>query len=367
VRRELERIEVPGEHEARERSWELVRAAYRAREPVGRRVGLVRPLLAAAALVLVAAALSPPGRAVLDAVRETIAEDESQGLTLPAPGRLLVESTRGAWIVSADGAKRFLGPFRDPTWSPHGLYVGAVRGSELVAVDPKGTRRWGLPDRRAAEPRWAPSGFRIAYLARDGLRVVAGDGTGDRLLDARSARVAPAWRPGAAHVLAYADAAGRVTAVDVDSRRRLWRTPAGRRVAQLEWSTDGRRLLVRRARFVDVLTAAGAPWTGVRIPNGVVTAAAFRPGSHGIAVAYRKGGRTQVFAEGVRRILFAGAGDVDDLVWSPNGRWLLVSWSAARQWVFVRAAGRPRVLTASSLERQFEGSELPEIGGWTAP
>ena len=33
MRRELERIELPGEHEARERSWAVVRTAFSEREP----------------------------------------------------------------------------------------------------------------------------------------------------------------------------------------------------------------------------------------------------------------------------------------------------------------------------------------------
>src|ERR671934_220788 len=40
---------------------------------------------------------------------------------LPAPGRLLVESSEGPWVVQPDGSKRLLGRFLDASWSPHGL------------------------------------------------------------------------------------------------------------------------------------------------------------------------------------------------------------------------------------------------------
>ena len=64
MRKRLEQIEIPGEHEARERSWAVVRAAFAEREPAPRRRSW-KPI-AAVAMVLVAVAglLSPPGRAV---------------------------------------------------------------------------------------------------------------------------------------------------------------------------------------------------------------------------------------------------------------------------------------------------------------
>ena len=45
MRKELEQIEIPAEHEARERSWAVVRAAFAEREPqAARRSGsLSRP------------------------------------------------------------------------------------------------------------------------------------------------------------------------------------------------------------------------------------------------------------------------------------------------------------------------------------
>ena len=58
---------VPGEREAQERSWEIVRAAWAARDRHARpRTLHVWPAVAfAAALAIVAAVVSPPGRAVL--------------------------------------------------------------------------------------------------------------------------------------------------------------------------------------------------------------------------------------------------------------------------------------------------------------
>ena len=93
VKRELEQIEIPNEHEARVRSLAVVREAFAEREPQPRRRSW-KPLAAIAiALVVVAGLLSPPGRAVLDDIREVVGVEKAQPalFSLPAPGRLLVD------------------------------------------------------------------------------------------------------------------------------------------------------------------------------------------------------------------------------------------------------------------------------------
>ena len=64
------------------------------------------PLVAAvAAAVLLAAAISPPGRALVGSVRDAVTDEKvttRPALTsLPAPGTLLVNSKNGPWIVSS--------------------------------------------------------------------------------------------------------------------------------------------------------------------------------------------------------------------------------------------------------------------------
>ena len=58
---------------------------------------------------------------------------------------------------------------------------------------------------------------RIAYFSRGALRVVGGDGMGDRLLDAQAAEQAPVWQPGPGHRLAYATRDGLVRIIDADT------------------------------------------------------------------------------------------------------------------------------------------------------
>ena len=67
--------------------------------------------------------------------------------------------------------------------------------------------------------------------------------------------------------------------------------------------------------------------------------------------------------------IFSGAG-LGPLVWSPNGRWLLISWPAADQWIFVRttvARGR-RLLAVSRIAEQFAPGRqprgYPRLDGW---
>jgi hypothetical protein len=70
---------------------------------------------------------------------------------------------------------------------------------------------------------------------------------------------------------------------------------------------------------------------------------------------------------GTPRQLFAGAG-LRQLAWSPDGRWLLVGWPAADQWVFIHTVGQPRIIAVSRIAEQFGGLGLrdafPSLEGW---
>ena len=85
---------------------------------------------------------------------------------------------------------------------------------------------------------------RIAYLSGAGLRVVGGDGRGDRLLARGVTLVAPAWRPRTHHV-AYVDHAGKVTVRNADTGMVLWSAEAQERQPHSNGPGDGRYLLAR--------------------------------------------------------------------------------------------------------------------------
>jgi hypothetical protein len=379
VKRELQRVEIPGEYDARRRTWEIVREAYEEREPVTWPRRHARQLaFAAAAVAIVAAAVTPPGRSVVNSIRDAVGREKVAGVRnaqrelvrLPASGRLLVQSPRGAWIVQRDGSRRLLGRYDDASWSPHGLFVaGVLRGRELVTLEPNGTVRWEKPHReRLAYPRWSYEGFRIAYLAGSTLRVIVGNGTADRLVGPADAGVAPAWRPGT-HEVAYVGSNGWVRVVDADARKLLWRTPPGPDgVRALTWSDDGSRLLVLGRRSVTGYLASGRLIK--RVPTlGPSRAAAFAPGSHRFALTVASNvllvdGDTMRFPS---RPLFTGPPALGEAAWSPNGRWLLIGWPAADQLVFARVGRSPKLVAVSNVSRQFLSRSFPGIGGWTVP
>jgi WD40 repeat protein len=376
----LRDIPLPDERQAEERGWRVVRAAFEGHQPFRRPARVRRWLIAITVGVLILAiGLSPAGAKVADLFRDVTGVGQNHAkpalTSLPAPGRLIVTSGRGPWIVGQDGSKRLLGSYRDATWSPHGLFVAATGGHELTALEPDGTVRWSLASSdRVSDPVWAPSGIRIAYRAGPSVRVVAGDGTDDRLLAKRAARTPPAWAPEVdRNVLTFVGQDEAVHAVDVESGRTLWRSPPfGGGVKSLQWSSTGRLLVLARSFFVVLGERGGAIAKGPT--GGPAEAAAFSPDGKTIALARRNGASstlallpTASTGPPTRR-LFAGPGRFTGLAWSPDGTWILLGWRDADQWLFIRPADR-RVVAVSRISRQFAPGangavSFPRIAGW---
>jgi hypothetical protein len=345
-----------------DKAWEVVKRAFDERTPAPRRHASNRLLLAGfatAVSVVVVAALSPPGRAVFHSVREAVGIEHAQPalFSLPAPGRLLVVSSDngGVWLVKSNGFLRKLGPYSDAEWSPHGLYVIATEGNELVAFDLDGGVRWKLARHDPAAPRWegTMTDTRIAYLAASGLRVVAGDGTGDHLLDAYAGEVAPAWDPARLHTLAYYS--GGAIVLRRAGGSLVWRAPIKVLPAALEWSSDGQYLAVRSTKQIVVIDRRGRVHRTISMLGAELRQATFKPGTHEVAVVVRAAGRSEVRIvdvdhPGHARLLFAGPGTFGDVEWSPAGDWLLVNWPDANQWVFIKGK---QVRAVGNIREQF--------------
>lgn len=378
MKRSLEQIDIPGEHEARTRTWETVRAAFETRERVTWPRRHARSLaLAAGVAAIVAAALTPPGRSVVNSVRDAVGREKVVGVRpahrelvrLPAAGQLLVSSPDGSWVVSGSTRRR-LGPYEMPSWSPHGLFVAAVKDFELYALDPKGNVRWSRGRKQVlALPRWSYEGYRVAYFSNDTLRVSVGDGSGDWGLGNANPRVAAAWRPGT-HQLAYIGIDGSVRLADADARKVLWKHPAGADgVRALLWSDDGEVLLALGRSSVTVFRSDGRI-VGRAPTKGSSTAAAFRPRSHTFALVVAQM-VVLVNSDTLRfpsRALFTARARLGTVTWSPDGRWLLVAWPSADQFVFVRVGTPPKLVAVSNVARQFDPAAIvprfPQVAGW---
>jgi len=387
LRERLADYRTPDEAAAKQRAWRVIERGLAERSvdsrPPRRRRG--RLVLAAVAAVTVAVgALTPPGAAVAEWIRDAVRPGQENArpalLRLPAEGRLLVNSEEGPWIVGRGGSMRRLGDYTDARWSPRGLFVIATRGRQLVALDQVGEVRWSLARARAVNsPAWSPDGFRVAYLAGRSLRVVNGDGSGDSLLASAVASTEPSWRPGqgASHEVAFADSRGRVTIADTDSGRTLWRSRPGPVPAQLAWTPDGRRLVVLEPTVLRVLDNDGTSIARAAMPAGSdARAMAIGPAGQSVAVIRELGpARSEVVslplndptAAGART--FAGDGRFTDLAWSPDGRWLLVAWREADQWLFIRSARARKIEAVSNISRQFDPGgrgrgTFPALGGW---
>jgi hypothetical protein len=62
-----------------------------------------------------------------------------------------------------------------------------------------------------------------------------------------------------------------------------------------------------------------------------------------------------------RHVVFRGTGVFDQVTQSPDGRWLLVSWPTANQWVFLRLHPR-RIVGVARIAQQF--GRGARVAGW---
>ncbi|HWF34016.1 MAG TPA: hypothetical protein VG295_01555 [Solirubrobacteraceae bacterium] len=378
ARRQLTQLRAPHEAGAEERAWTVVRAAYRQGLPARRRTPRARLLLVPVLAALAAGvALTPAGATVGRWLRHALGEPHAASalFSLPSPGRVLVSGRDGTWIVSPSGAKRRLGAWPQASFSPNGLYVAVASGNTLAAVDPLGTPAWTLTRPAVRDPRWwPPLGYLVAYLSRSTLRVVGGNGLNDRLLAARVARVAPAWRPGMAAQVAYVAASGRIVVRDAQTAAVSWQTAPGPQPIALGWSRDGTRLLVLERDRALVYSPVGRLVSHIALaPTAPARAGALSPDGRTLALVRGGPGDAVLFSVAVANPspapVFSGAG-LGQVAWSPNGRWLLLTLPAADQWIFVRiTVGRgQRLLAVSRVAEEFAPGRPPRgypgVDGW---
>ena len=355
-------LDVPIPDGAEERAHRVAMAAFAAHRPAQRRRAYWKPAIAVAAVAVAAGVLaSPPGRSVINSIRQAVGVENAQRelFSFPSSGRILVQSGQGPWVVDASGSRRLLGRYREASWSPFGRFVVGSRANEVVALDPSGNVHWTLARPGARSARWGGlrANTRLAYVADDGLHVVAGDGTGDRLL-VPGATGPFAWQSRSLSKLAYVTGS-EVRFEDTDTGDVLWRANRGSSepVERIAWSASGSELLVVSAHAIRVFDSGGKLVTRA---DGSTLDATFVGGSDEIAVLRTNG---NVIVLGVPGVIFRASG-LGQIVSAPDGRWLLLTWPAANQWVFVRAHGTHVIHAYSGVARQFGGGSFPTISGW---
>jgi hypothetical protein len=390
----LREAPVPGADDAERRGLAVMTRALAEREP-RRRPALPRLAIALTAATLIAALLlTPAGADVRDWIDDVLTagvRDAEPALTeVPGGGRLLVASSEGSWVVQSDGSRRLIGRYGNATWSPHGLFVATTSGRTLSAVEPDGTAHWSLSARAPVyDPLWSPSGFRIAYRAGATLRVVAGDGTGDAPLDRGVGPVPAVWLPQGPHLLSYLDHRGALRIINTDTGEAVGSTMAPAGTTAIGWAPDGSRLLeatrhalllreVRVGKVADDMSFG--PVRRVPLPSGAtVRDASFSSRSEVIAALLRLPARGErpprsalVLidpAELSLRPLFTTPGRLRDLLWSPNGRRILIPWPDADQWLFIPVGGAGRVRAIAGIAAEFApgrpgNARFPRIDGW---
>jgi hypothetical protein len=152
-----------------------------------------------------------------------------------------------------------------------------------------------------------------------------------------------------------------VNVASADSGRRVWRSAPVAQPAQLLWSAGGDRLLVLTPRRLSLFDASGRLVAARGVPAGAEAEhAVWSPRGHRLAVVRttRATGHSEVAVLDARRglrerLLPAGPGRFGAPAWSPDGRWLLLPWPGADQWLFLRPAGARRVLAVANIARQF--------------
>ena len=171
-------------------------------------------------------------------------------------------------------------------------------------------------------------------------------------------------------MLAYASTDGRVRVVEADGEQ-LWTADPGAPPEQLLWSDDaGLLLVVTAGRRHPLYKAGGEPAGVLETPEGQdVLDAAFAPGSRDVAYSVfdPESGASTIRLEGEQ--LQQGRGRLEDLVFSPNGSWLLTGWPEADQLLFLRLPGVSRIVAVPDIRREFDpggtgATAFPRVAEW---
>jgi Tol biopolymer transport system component len=280
----------------------------------------------------------------------------SSGPLTAAFGRIAVEGDGDVVVVGAkSGHKHEVAVFVQsaPAWSPDGREVayaanGAIRATRVESRKERMIVRIGRAF--SVGPSWSPDGRRLAFAIHGAyggaawLVVVGRDGRKRHTLDASAGSYqVPQWSPDGRRI-AYLRDSGDFSAVWIvrpdGGGRRLLRRGVFDYPDSLSWSPDGDRIaFVGLAGGNDTraaLVVARANGTQPRVVADAggepdqATVGSVRWSPAGGRIAFLRWGQDAetedalcvVDPQGRRERLLVRAPYIDDVTWSPDGRWL---------------------------------------------
>jgi Tol biopolymer transport system component len=204
-----------------------------------------------------------------------------------------------------------------PRWSPEGKRIvfqsGAPQLTEgqiyVMNADGSGKRRLTSPSQGDnILPAWSPKGSRIAFVSgRDGYaRVYAMDARGrnQRPLTPKGLQGAfPTWAPDGKKLAFGCPSGGKpaICTVTVPGERvtTIWKAPAGFGVLGLDWSPDGRRILLMggpgQTPDVYVVGATGKGLRRLTTDPANDSYPAWSPDGHRIVFSSNRSGGTELY------------------------------------------------------------------------
>lgn len=204
-------------------------------------------------------------------------------------------STRGAVVVYdtqrvLEEAATRIAQGVEPVWSPDGrtiAYTNPRDGLHLVAPDGSNDRRIAAGDR----PAWSPDASRLAYHRQGAIFVANGDGSGERRLTAGERA---SWSPDGSWLAVLREGEGLTHLVRADGSV-VQRIGPG---APVQWSPGGDELVLRDAagvvRVVDLDT-----WDLRRIAEDVAAVSVIPDHWDRVATVLAVGRRSEVYVAGM--------------------------------------------------------------------
>ena len=334
-------------------------------------------VVAVAALAVALAVLSPPGRAVIDSLRAGDRRRARRARALLA-ARARADRRGRARRRVGRLRRRLEAPARrlpEASWSPFGRFVVAARAHELAALEPDGTVRWTLARPRRRLPALGRHRDRHAHrLPRRPRACTSSPATAPATPTSGCRRPRASLPPGSPPPRAASCCSptptrrGRVHVV----RARLAHEPlhdgarAGADPARVVERRPAAARACRRGGCASTTSTATSSSRCARPAARSSTRRSCRGRSASSLAAPDARGRRSSSCSTRAACSTARAGELSQVVPSPDGRRLLLAWPAADQWVFVRTAGGG-VRAVANVAAQLGGA-FPTVGGWsTAP